>query len=138
MINISKTACYGLQGLLYLICHREDGFVKIEEISKSEHIPQNYLRKIFQQLIKNRVLESVVGPKGGVKLAPDSYEFSLARIIKIFEGEPVVDECTLFGTRGCRNLTVCPLQVECHSYNRAMWDKLEKFKIKDFISPNKK
>lgn len=129
MLNISRTSKYALQGLLYLAKHREVGFVKIDEISKEEGIPVNYLRKIFQQLIKNKVVESVVGPRGGVKLPDGPNEFSLAQVIKIFDGEPTFDECSLFGTKGCTQLAECPLHGECFLYDKSVWEKLDRYKV---------
>jgi Rrf2 family protein len=129
MLNISKTSKYALQGLLYLARHREKGFVKIDVISKEESIPVNYLRKIFQQLIKNRVVESVVGPRGGVKLPDGPNDISLAQVIKIFDGEPTFNECSLFGTTGCTQLLNCPLHGECFNYDKGVWERLEKYKV---------
>jgi Rrf2 family protein len=134
MLNVSKTAQYGLQGLLYLARYRDRGFIKIDEISKEEDIPANYLRKIFQQLIKNRIVESGLGPRGGVCLTSRGEETSIARLIKIFDGEPVFDKCSLFGTSGCPNLTGCPLHKECRTYDRSVWHKLENYTLKDMFN----
>ena len=124
MLNMSRTIKYGLRGLRYLAQNREKGFIKIEEISTAENIPDNYLRKIFQQLIKNRVVESSVGPKGGVKFSPGADKISLARIIEIIDGKPSFKECTLFGYANCAKFASCPLQMECSVFKENLWKKL--------------
>jgi Rrf2 family transcriptional regulator, iron-sulfur cluster assembly transcription factor len=134
MINISKTAKYALQGLLYLARNNEKGLIKIDEVSKVESIPTNYLRKIFQQLIKNNIVESSLGPKGGVRLQPGSGQVSLAKVISIFDGEPNFQECSLFGSSGCPSLANCPLHGECHSYDQNVWDKLRKYRLDDMLN----
>ena len=91
------------------------------------------MRKIFQQLIKNRVVESVVGPKGGVRLPSPVRKISLARVIEIFDGEPSISECSLFGTKKCPKLENCPINQECHSYSKNIWGKLKRFKIEDLL-----
>ena len=136
MLNISKTAKYALQGLLYLARNRDKGLIKIDEISKYEKIPTNYLRKIFQQLIKNLIVESGVGPKGGVRLPDSAADISLAKVILIFDGEPNFYECSLFGTRGCPSLDNCPLHKECHTYDRDVWQKLETYKLEELSGDN--
>ncbi|MCP5106303.1 MAG: Rrf2 family transcriptional regulator [bacterium] len=129
MINMSKTIKYGLRGLRYLARNREKGFIKIDEIAREEKLPENYLRKIFQQLIKNRVVVSGVGPKGGVKLPPGSDEISLAGVIEIIDGQPSFDECTLFGYTSCAKIENCPLQQDCNMFKENLWNKLRDFKL---------
>jgi len=131
MLNVSRTAKYALQGLLYLIRNKEEGYIKIDEIAAKEDIPTNYLRKIFQQLIKNRIVESGVGPKGGVRLPENISSVSLARVIQLFDGTPDFKECSLFGNRQCPRIDNCPLHGECNSYEQGVWQKLERFKLVD-------
>ena len=125
MINVSRTIKYGLRGLLYLARNSEQGFVKIEEISKKENIPENYLRKIFQRLIKNRIVES------GVKLPPASYNVSIAKVIEIIDSKPQFNECTLFGYSSCPKLPNCHLQQECSLFKENLWKKLQDYKLND-------
>ncbi len=136
MLNISKTAKYALQGLLYLARNRDKGMIKIDEISRFEKIPANYLRKIFQHLIKHLIVESGVGPKGGVRLPDSAAEISLAEVITLFDGEPSFNQCSLFGSRGCPSLDNCPLHNECHTYDRDVWKKLETYKIQELSGDN--
>ena len=131
MTLISKTSQYGLKGLLFLWQNRESGFIKIDEIAKKQKLPANYLRKIFQLLIKNRILESGLGPRGGVKLSPRAFETSIAGIIEIIDGKPSYDGCTLFGTTGCPKLNECPLHLECNLLKKGLWKKLQNFKLNE-------
>jgi len=135
MLKISKTSKYALRGVVYLSKKRGSGFVKILEISERENIPLNYLRKIFQVLIKNKIVLSGVGPKGGVKLPDNVVDISTADIIRIFDGEPEINECTLFGTDGCPMITTCPIHDECSHMGINLWRKLENFKIDSFTKP---
>jgi Rrf2 family protein len=131
MAYVSKTSQYGLKGLQFLWQNRESGFIKIDEIAEKQQIPANYLRKIFQRLIKNRILESGLGPKGGVKLSPESYDTSIAGIIEIIDGKPSFEECTLFGTTSCPKLDQCPLHLECNLFKKGLWQKLQNFKLSE-------
>ena len=135
MLKISKTSKYALKGVLYLLKNRKfaPGFVKISEISRKENIPLNYLRKIFQKLITNKIVISGVGPNGGVKLSDHLNEISIAKIIAIFDGEPEENECSLFGTKGCPTIKACPIHDECFQVGRNVWVKLNNFKIENFI-----
>lgn len=134
MLNISKTAKYSLQGLVYLAKNRDKGFIKIEEISNAESIPQNYLRKIFQQLIRNKVVESGVGPRGGVRLPEKIDQITLGSVIRIFDGEPEFSECTLFGTKHCPKLQNCPIHQECRTQHRVIWERLDICKLEELLA----
>ena len=133
MLKISKTSKYALRGVIHLSKKRGSGYVKIIEISEQERIPLNYLRKIFQVLITNKIVLSSVGPKGGVKLPDHETDISTADIIRIFDGEPEINECTLFGTIGCPTITTCPIHDECSHMGINSWTKLKNFKIDSFI-----
>lgn len=133
MLKISKTSKYALKGVLHLLKNRKSGFIKIDEVAKEENIPLNYLRKIFQQLITNRIVASRVGPKGGVKLPESKTDISTASIIRIFDGEPDLNECSLFGTNGCPTIKACPIHDECFQVGKNAWVKLNNFNIENFL-----
>ncbi len=133
MLKLSKTSKYALRGVVYLSKNRGSGYIKINKISEEENIPLNYLRKIFQVLITNKIVLSSVGPNGGVKLPDYKIKISTADIIRIFDGEPEITECTLFGTSGCPEITICPIRDECSNMGRISWTKLNNFKIDGFI-----
>ena len=123
--------------MVHLLKKRGEGYIKIESISEAEDIPLNYLRKIFQVLITNRVVSSGVGPKGGVRLPEKMDDISIADIIRLFDGEPENDDCTLFGTEGCPGITNCPLKTECGQLNKNIWKKLQAFKLEDLRTEEK-
>ena len=135
MLKISRTSKYALRGVVHLSKKRGTGFVKINKISEDENIPLNYLRKIFQALITNKIVLSSVGPNGGVKLPDTKRDISTADIIRIFDGEPEINECTLFGTEGCPAITTCPIHDECSSMSMGSWTKLKNFNIESFLKP---
>ncbi len=129
MLNISKTAKYSMQALLYLAKNRDKGFIKIEEISRLENIPQNYLRKIFQQLIRHEIVESGVGPRGGVRLPETIDHITVGNVIRIFDGEPKFDECMILGTKHCPKLQHCPVHGECRSMHHEIWERLDELTL---------
>lgn len=131
MLNISNTGKYGLRGLLYLVKHRDQGFIKIDKVAKEENIPENYLRKIFQRLIKSRILESGVGPGGGVKISGEADGISIAQAIEVIDGRPPFGGCTLFGYDKCPKLEHCPIHDDCDKITREMWETLTLTNITD-------
>lgn len=137
MLNLSKTCRYAIRALFYLVNNPQKNFIKINEIADEEKIPLNYLRKIFQRLIKEKIVMSGLGPTGGVKLASNSQKISILRIIKIFDGKLSLNECSLLGYKNCPNFKNCPIQKECRKYSKEVIKKLSEFKLKDFKDVNK-
>lgn len=129
---MSKTTNYALKGIYHLVKNRHRGMIKIDRIADEEGIPLNYLRKIFQQLIKRRILSSGVGPRGGVQIKEEKLDLSIGDLISIFDGDPDFTDCTLFGNDQCLLGKSCPIHAECRSYRTEAWEKLKKFKIKNF------
>ncbi|MBI5359088.1 MAG: Rrf2 family transcriptional regulator [Planctomycetes bacterium] len=134
MLNLSKTCKYGLKALAYLVRNGDAELVRIPVIAEAEKVPTNYLRKIFDRLIKARVVISTVGPGGGVQLAPGARRMSIADIIEILDGKPDANVCHIFGTAGCKHDRACPIETECRKLNREIWKKLRTFRLEGFTA----
>jgi len=113
--------------------NRDSGFIKIDRIATEENIPLNYLRKIFQNLIKHKMVTSGVGPSGGVRFPENKPDISAADVIYLFDGEPDLGECTLFGAGDCLLGEACPIHDECRHFQVQAWEKLKNFEIESFL-----
>ena len=129
MLNSSKTSHYALRALMYLARSKSRPYVKIEEVARNEDIPRNFLSKIFQMLIKNGMVDSCLGPKGGVKLSADSQRISVADVLTVINGRVSQEDCALFGYKKCPELKSCPIQNECQNVRKRIWGKLKKLTI---------
>ena len=126
MLNSSKTSHYALRALMYLARSKGRPYIKIEEVARNEDIPRNFLSKIFQMLIKNGMVDSCLGPKGGVRLSADSHRISVADVLTVIDGKINQEDCALFGYKRCPELVSCPIQNECQNVRKKLWDKLKK------------
>ena len=129
MLNFSRTSHYALRALMYLARSKGRPYIKIEEVARNEDIPRNFLSKIFQMLIKNGMVDSCMGPKGGVKLSADSQRISVADALTVINGRMHQEDCALFGYQRCRELKSCPIQNECQNVRKKIWGKLKKITI---------
>lgn len=129
MLNFSRTSHYALRALMYLAKSRGRSYVKIKEIAKNEDMPPNFLSKIFQILIKNGIVDSCLGPRGGVKLSFDSQRISVADILTIIDGRMNQEDCTLFGFQSCPELKSCLIQNECKNVRKKLWNKLKNMRL---------
>ena len=63
---LSRSAKYGLQSVLYLaIKQQEEQRFRVITIASDLDIPEHFLGKILQKLVKKDILNSAKGPNGG-------------------------------------------------------------------------
>lgn len=83
---ISQSSKYALQALL-LLAEAADGesVVSVERIATELGMPQNYLSKLLNALVRSGLLSSRRGPRGGFRLQVPPGQVSLARVVRVFD-----------------------------------------------------
>mgnify|MGYP000873123371 CR=1 FL=1 len=105
---LTKNTDYAIRALLGL-CLNPDEFHSAKEISDEQDIPYEYLRKIFQRLIREGLVESKSGGQGGVRLRVSPDTIKITDVIAIFQGTLQLSEC-MFRKKICRNRSRCVLR----------------------------
>ena len=113
---ITKKADYAVRCVLYL-ANNQEGLATIGEISNAMHVPESFLAKILQQLIKTGIVVSERGIKGGFSLARNPEEISLLEVIEIMQGPAALNSCAVDGKN-------CELSKRCTVH--PIWIKLRK------------
>jgi Rrf2 family protein len=106
---LSQTAEYALRAVLYLAEHGGDAPdpVRVDEIASDLGIPANYLSKTLQTLVKEHLLRSTRGPRGGFRLARPAERITLYEIIAPY-GDLDADRKCLLGRPECSDRNPCP------------------------------
>jgi Rrf2 family transcriptional regulator, iron-sulfur cluster assembly transcription factor len=105
----SKTCEYGLQAMLYLAVVGKK--VGITEISEKQDLPNYYLSKILQSLVKAKLVDSAKGPTGGFWLSKPLNQIRLANIVDAIDGMDILDQCGL-GLKECDSKQPCAIHEE--------------------------
>ncbi len=105
---LTKNTDYAVRALLKL-CQDPKEFHAAKQIADDQDIPHEYLRKIFQPLIKEGLVESKSGGRGGVRLKADPAKIKLTDVIAVFQGQLQLSEC-MFQKRICPNRARCVLR----------------------------
>jgi len=82
--------------------------VTLGQIAKSQQIPQPFLSKILQRLVKHKLIGSVKGRNGGFYLLSSPQKITLLEIVKIINGKGLLDGCVL-GLIKCSDQNPCPV-----------------------------
>lgn len=104
----SQTTEHAIRALIEIATRDEDSQILSSELSELLEIPQHYLSKILQQLVRAKVLKSRRGRNGGFSLALPAEEIKLREIVLPFEDLSRYDECIL-GQVLCNAESACPL-----------------------------
>jgi Rrf2 family protein len=94
-MKISQAGAYALHALMYMVRHITQLPVTTATIAKAEGIPSGYLAKVFQRLVKARIVRSVRGRRRGYVFARPPEEINLLELFEIIEGGPLFAECLL-------------------------------------------
>jgi len=100
--------------MIYLSSISSEDYVSIKRLSEKLDISFHFLTKILQELTAADLLESMKGPKGGVRLSKSCSEITLKEVVKAVDGPAIFTECVL-GLPGCGSEKPCPMH--------AMWEE---------------
>lgn len=108
----SKSCQYALQAVLYIgITIKEQKAVGLKAIAESQKIPQHFLSKILQELVKKKVLKSIKGPHGGFAFVKPTNKLYLSQVVEIMDGTDLFDRCGL-GLKKCSDQSPCPIHAK--------------------------
>ena len=104
----SKSCVYGLRASIYLASISGEEYISIKGLSDKLDISFHFLTKILQELTAANLLESMKGPKGGVRLSRPGSEITLKEVVEAIDGPAIFTECVL-GLPGCGHDKPCPM-----------------------------
>ena len=85
---LSNSSKYAIKAVLFLALHSsEENKVIVKDISKPINVPQAYIAKLLQELVKAKIVTSVRGPKGGFYLNETNLAHSIMSIVNVIDGE---------------------------------------------------
>jgi FeS assembly SUF system regulator len=122
MIRITKQTDYGIVLLTHLASAPERP-VNAPELAGETHLPLPMVSKILKLLVREGLLESHRGVKGGYRLARLPEEISMAEVVSALEGPIAITEC-IDDESGCSHSPVCAVRGRWQRINTALRDAL--------------
>jgi Rrf2 family protein len=121
---LSSTAQQAIDAVLCIAGADHDGPVRGDHIARAIQCPRNYLSKTLTLLVREGILRSERGPRGGFRLAIAADSLTVARVIAPF-AQPSERHC-LLGRAGCDDGSICAARPE--------WSKVTGG-VDDFLRP---
>lgn len=100
-MKYSQATNYALHTVVYMIKNSDKQIMRVQELADSQNISTTYLSKILSRLVKEGIIVSVSGVKGGYRLSKDINSISFLDVIKVIEGNSSLFECNPFHGEEC-------------------------------------
>ncbi|PKV52169.1 BadM/Rrf2 family transcriptional regulator [Aquimarina sp. MAR_2010_214] len=106
----SKACEYGIKASIYVAQQSlQSKCTNLKAITKEINSPEAFTAKILQQLVKNKILDSIKGPKGGFLIEEKRIsEIMLEEIVYAIDGANIYSGCGL-GLKECNAHKPCPV-----------------------------
>jgi Rrf2 family protein len=104
-MKLSTRARYGMRMMLALAAHSGRGPLYLRDIAEREEISEKYLSLLAIPLRKAGLIQSIRGAYGGYSLAKAPSQINLGEIVKVLEGDCIVD--CLKDPSACPRISVC-------------------------------
>ncbi len=133
MVKYSAKSRYGVRILLDIALNRDQGPVRVGDISTRQAISVRYIDRLIQPLKKAGLINSIRGPKGGYLLAKQPLEISLGQVVHIMEGDETPTDCAPSPDIRVRRAEDRILQV-WHDGSELMWGRFEKVSLAQLLA----
>jgi Rrf2 family protein len=111
-MKISQASAYALHALMYMARHVTQLPATTRAMAKAEGMPQGYLAKVLQRLVKAGFIKSAKGRERGYVFAMPPEEISLLALFESLETQPLFDDCPL------RHCACGGTNANCHIYSQ--------------------
>lgn len=134
MIRISRETDYGIVLLTHIVNSAEGSTYSARALAARTHLPVPMVSKILKQLVRDGLLFSQRGVKGGYYLARHPENISVAEIISAVEGPIAMTMCV--STPGeCRQEGFCGVRPNWLRINEAVRGALQGITLSEMARP---
>jgi Rrf2 family protein len=132
-MKISTKSRYGIRAIAFIT--KEKRCCSVREISQKEHIPFEYLEKIFSKLKKAELVNVKRGVNGGYTLSRDPKDISVGQVVQALDGKFIPVQCT-DGQFKCPQSCGCLAQKMWHKIQSAFISTLDSISLSSLINEN--
>ena len=115
---VSTKGRYALRVMLDLAEHRNEGYIRLQDIAQRQEISEKYLEGIIVVLSKAGFVDALRGKGGGYRLNRDPEAYTVGSILKLTEGSLAPVACLEGTPNRCARAGHCA--------TLPMWEKLDK------------
>ena len=116
-------ACqYAIRSILYLAIYASDVDKKgVRAISEALEVPQPFLAKLLQKMVKGNLISSAKGPNGGFYLDEENLRNSIWDVVNCIDSGHNFEACFL-GLAECEDENPCPVHHIVSPFKKQILD----------------
>lgn len=131
---LSRASKYAILSTLFLAEHSSpERKISVKEIANSIDVPSPFLAKLFQQLVRGKIISSTKGPNGGFYLTEENGQRNVLDIIENIDGLNKLNDCFL-GLNECDGANPCPVHFIVEPFKQNILGKFRDKTIIEFAS----
>lgn len=131
-MRLTRQTNYAVRIMMY--CAANSGRLsRIPEIASAYGVSELFLFKILQPLVEARLVETVRGRNGGVRLGRAASEITLFDVVRVTEENFAMAECFENDAAECPLIDSCALNAALRKALGAFFDVLESYTIEDLV-----
>lgn len=131
-MRLTRQTNYAVRMLMY--CAANDGKLsRIPEIARAYSVSELFLFKILQPLVEAKLIETVRGRNGGVRLGRAAADISLFDVVRVTEENFAMAECFENDATECPLVDSCGLNSALREALNAFFAVLMKHSIADLV-----
>lgn len=128
---LSNSSKYAIKAVLFLaLASNKGNKVTVKDISKPINVPQAYVAKLLQQLVRANIISSIRGVRGGFYLSENNLNNTVMSIVSVIDGEEKLNACML-SLEKCDEEKPCPLHNILSSSRNKILKHLKNKTIKE-------
>lgn len=131
-MRLTRQTNYAVRIMMYCAAN-SDRLSRIPEIASAYGVSELFLFKILQPLVEARLVETVRGRNGGVRLARAASEITLFDVVRVTEENFAMAECFENDAAECPLIDSCSLNAALRKALGAFFDVLESYTIEDLV-----
>lgn len=129
---LSRASKYAILSTLFLAEHSsEERKISVKEIAESIDVPSPFLAKLFQQLVRGKIISSTKGPHGGFYLSEKNKLKNVLDIIENIDGLNKLNSCFM-GLNECDSTNPCPVHFIVEPFKNNILGKFRDKTIMEF------
>ncbi|OYR14855.1 iron-responsive transcriptional regulator RirA [Brucella thiophenivorans] len=131
-MRLTRQTNYAVRMLMY--CAANDGKLsRVPEIARAYGVSELFLFKILQPLVEHKLVETVRGRNGGVRLGRAAKDISLFDVVRVTEENFAMAECFENDAAECPLVDSCGLNSALREALNAFFGVLMKYSIADLV-----
>ncbi|KAA9369538.1 MULTISPECIES: iron-responsive transcriptional regulator RirA [Ochrobactrum] len=131
-MRLTRQTNYAIRMLMY--CAANDGKLsRVPEIARAYGVSELFLFKILQPLVEHKLVETVRGRNGGVRLGRAAKDISLFDVVRVTEENFAMAECFENDATECPLVDSCGLNSALREALNAFFGVLMKYSIADLV-----